>query len=613
RLSSGLCSAEMLSRIEAGERMPDKLMRDRLMERLGFENDGFEDYLQPEEYEVWQTQEKLLRAVEAKETAEAERLLGLLEQADRKENAVLSQFCLAMRAQLMQYQGASEKELREAFREALSLTVPDIPAGKWEGRLLAVQEWNLLMEYIHYGADAGSVAAKGFAGTYTAQAVEALLTAMQSSGMDDYSYAKIFPKAVYYLCLERMKSPLDSAACRRLLRICAEAVENLRSCMRMYWLCELLEAMVRILEIYVGLLKADFREPAPASFGQAWNRLMGETVKTQPAADRAEGEAEEPGAPEQTDDLESLSVLATQIREWRGTLTGIYREYGIAEYMENFCYLYSQTKNYRIGDVVRKRRRMLGMSAQELCGGICSEKSLRRLENNKVKTQRAIWGEMFTKLGLSPEYHRESIVTERYEAINIYRSAKGAMNNYDMEKCHHLLQRLEELVNTDILANRQELKSMDSICRLNKGEITADECMIGLQEALLQNVESVTLIGVEGTGDGELPKRGVEGGAIAEPCAHENNNSGQAWISIHVSPLSESTCKLLNRLGTERYARWCGRGTNHPPIRLKNHMSSFYQGWRRETRDRVVKKEPKKSCQILTTLSLALQITDASL
>ena len=28
---------------------------------------------------------------------------------------------------------------------------------------------------------------------------------------------------------------------------------------------------------------------------------------------------------------------------------------------------------------------------------------------------------------------------------------------------------------------------------------------------------------------------------------------------------------------------------------LKNHMSSFYQGWRRETRDRVVKKEPKKS------------------
>ena len=92
-------------------------------------------------------------------------------------------------------------------------------------------------------------------------------------------------------------------------------------------------------------------------------------------------------------------------------------------------------------------------------------------------------------------------------------------------------------------------------------------------EHKIQNVESVTLIGVESTGDGELPKRGVEGGAIAELCAHENNNSGQTWISIHVSPLSESTCKLLNRLGTERYARWCGRGTNHPPIRLKQELA----------------------------------------
>ncbi len=50
RLGYGLCSADMLSRIETGERLPDKLMRDRLMERLGFENDGFEDFLQPDEY-----------------------------------------------------------------------------------------------------------------------------------------------------------------------------------------------------------------------------------------------------------------------------------------------------------------------------------------------------------------------------------------------------------------------------------------------------------------------------------------------------------------------------------------------------------------------------------
>ena len=48
----------------------------------------------------------------------------------------------------------------------------------------------------------------------------------------------------------------------------------------------------------------------------------------------------------------------------------------------------------------------------------------------------------------------------------------------------------------------------------------------------------------------------------------QNYHGGQTWIPIRVSPLSESMCKLLNRLGTGRYARWCGRGTYYPLIRF---------------------------------------------
>ena len=62
QLSLGLCTPAMLSFIEAGERQPDKLTRDRLTERLGFENDGFEDFLQPDEYEQWQDRDKIGRA-----------------------------------------------------------------------------------------------------------------------------------------------------------------------------------------------------------------------------------------------------------------------------------------------------------------------------------------------------------------------------------------------------------------------------------------------------------------------------------------------------------------------------------------------------------------------
>lgn len=53
--------------------------------------------------------------------------------------------------------------------------------------------------------------------------------------------------------------------------------------------------------------------------------------------------------------------------------------------------------------------------------------------------------------------------------------------------------------------------------------------------------------------------------------AYKNDHSWQTWIFVHISPLSESTCKLLNRLGSERYAGGCERGTNRPTPNL--HLS----------------------------------------
>lgn len=484
QLSLGLCSPVMLNLIEADRRQPDKLMRDRLTERLGFENDGFEDFLQPDEYELWQNRNRLLQAVDAGEIPAAERLLELLEQEAAEENPILRQFTLTMRAQLMQYQGASEEELRETFGQALSLTVPDVASGTWGERLLAAQEWNLLLEYIRYGGDAGPVPDADSSDTYRIRALEKLLAAMRGSSMDRYSYAKVSPKAAYLLCLERMKAPLDSVACRRILQISAEAVETLRSCQRMYWLYELLELMERILGVYAGLIQPGLKEPTPAPFDQAWTLLCGKEAKPVTLTNAVSGTPENPEAQTLPEDPESLARLASQVREWRMVLAEIYREYGVPETMESCCYLYSQTQNYRIGDVIRKRRRMLGLSVRELCEGICSEKTLRRLENNKVKSQRAVWRELFCRLGLSPECQRERIVTGHWDVLLLFRAAVEALNGHDTDKTTRLLERLKELLPMDIPINRQELERNDCLNKLQKKEITAEECVARLKKAL---------------------------------------------------------------------------------------------------------------------------------
>ena len=59
-LCRGLCSISMMARIESGERLPDKLLRDRFLGRLGVAREGYEDYLQPGEYVLWERKQKII-------------------------------------------------------------------------------------------------------------------------------------------------------------------------------------------------------------------------------------------------------------------------------------------------------------------------------------------------------------------------------------------------------------------------------------------------------------------------------------------------------------------------------------------------------------------------
>ncbi|MDE5746512.1 MAG: transcriptional regulator [Acetatifactor sp.] len=442
QLGWGLCSISMINRIERGERLPDKLMRDRLMDRLGVVNDGFEDFLFPDEYALWKERQNLLRAIEDKDIKTAEEKIYLYEKNSSGDNSIEYQFYLAMKIQLMQYQGRSDEELRAVIKQAIELTIPDCSVDTWNDYLLAVQEWNLLLEYIRCGGDVGVARESGTNAADKVTAYEKLLAAIQQSAMDIYSCVKIYPKAVYYLCLEWMKPPVQDWDCQRMLTLAENALEMLCSTGRMYYLCELLEIMERIFSVWNG------------------------------CSDRA------------ADENVHIQITLPQVQEWRRVLSEIFLDKGISEKMESCAYLYWQMYNYSIGDVVRKRRKMLGMTAKKLCDGICSEKTLRRLENNRASTHMQIVGELFERMGLSPEYQRKKIVTDRYEAIALYDTATKALNNQDMDTLNRVLPQLRETLPMDIVINRQEMEFLDTLRLWHCGQITEQDCACRLQQVL---------------------------------------------------------------------------------------------------------------------------------
>ena len=146
-VAKGLCATSSMSRISRGVVLPKKLTRDRIVARLGVSGEGYEDYLQMDEYDDWSLRQKIIGCVEEKKIEELQKLLS--EYSGRKLDKVEMQFLETMRFMMLRMNNAPEKDLCNAIETAVSYTIPVIDNGFPKKLLLADQEINLLIEYVN--------------------------------------------------------------------------------------------------------------------------------------------------------------------------------------------------------------------------------------------------------------------------------------------------------------------------------------------------------------------------------------------------------------------------------------------------------------------------------
>lgn len=247
RLCEGLCSVSMLTRIRKGERTPAKMMRDRLLGRLGTSDERCEHFLNPEDYARWEERYRILRHIACKETARARELLTGYREETGDANPVEQQFCHAMEIQLLLYEGSKGEELAARLEEAVKLTVPNIDIKSAEELSLSLEEMNLILEYEKYVHP-----------ERLARRCTELLKYIEGSAFDSYCRAKIYPKVVrYFYEASADETTLDYPG---MLRIVNRGIEYLRSTQRTYWLWELLEAREGLLAGWTDLLREKGRE-----------------------------------------------------------------------------------------------------------------------------------------------------------------------------------------------------------------------------------------------------------------------------------------------------------------------------------------------------------------
>ncbi len=435
RLSEGLMTASQLARIEKGERSVCKNMRDRLLGRLGISSDLYENLLDIEDYAAWEQQRNILCAVEQKAFQNAQELIAKYGEHGSRADKIKQQFCLVMQAEILRQQGAGEGEIGACYEKAVRLTVPDAGHLCTANKLLAIQEINMILEYEFYHRRADF-----------AQKCRDLMAFVEHSVYDELSKVKIYPKIAYYYLQEMtsQENMQDPGKLEESLEICNRAVEMLRDTGRAYFLLELLEMKIGIVENI---------KKVPKECGKP---------KVQKALE---------------EELRECVELADLLKK-------LYIEYEVPAYMQDCTYLYQQRWVFYVGDVLRIRRKMYGLTQEELCRGDCSARTLRRTEKKESSMQYVALSILLRKLGLSKEYQRARLVSNDREVLRLREEMSVCRNNREMEKARDILSQIKEKVSDEVEENRQYIMEVEASLDWIEGRITKEEFVAKEEEAL---------------------------------------------------------------------------------------------------------------------------------
>lgn len=421
QLAMGLMSASQLVKIENGERPINKNIRDRLLERLGIAKELYENLLDLCDFEEWDYK-KILSAIQNKKIEDAYRLLKEYKAHLRENDRINHQFILAMWGEVLKQEGASKEKIAECYRKAVILTIPDAEKVWSEKRPLSVLEMNLLLETIIYGNNMDYL-----------HKCRVLMEYIDTGYYDEIMKAKIYPKIVYYYLKKQIlfKEYWNMETQTENLKICEKAIDKLRDAGRTYYLIELLEIEIQILE------------------------TMPEDAVTE--------------------HLEKNGTDRINAKELMSMIKNLYAEYEVPAYIQDCTYFYQQKWIFSMKDVLRTRREMFGLTQEQLCEGICSVKSLRRAEKGQTDMQRETLKKLLNRLGLSGQMQWSRLITSDREVIRMAEELADYINDRKFSVASKQLESMKSWIDLDIPQNKQYFLEKQALLEFEQGKVTREE------------------------------------------------------------------------------------------------------------------------------------------
>lgn len=203
-----------------GEKLPNKLLQERLFQRIHLSDTRSENFLFEDEYRLWKLRQHIIKQINQQNFEQAHKLLQEYKGKVCMENCLEQQFCMVMNIYML-----PEAKRGKYWKQALKLTVPNIDTKPLSQLMLSETELDLLLEYVrtcHF--------------QHLSKTCDKVISYIQSHISDTCVRAKILPKAVYYQCLVAKRQDIKDYA--KLMRNCDEAIECLRDTKRLYYFWE---------------------------------------------------------------------------------------------------------------------------------------------------------------------------------------------------------------------------------------------------------------------------------------------------------------------------------------------------------------------------------------
>lgn len=435
--SNGLCSISMLSHIEKGIRQPDYLLRTRLIDRLGISTAGIINYLQPGEYEVWLKKNLIITCLKKEEFDTTRYLIEELKKYIQANDKVSLQFVNDIFGLMAFYENNIELAL-EQYNKAVDLTMVGIGSDNLNEYAISPVEYYLLVMRLKCKAKLDR-----FDNVEIKNEYESIIRHIDSKAMDIEIKARIYPLVVtsYYSFLHTNQENITHT----LYEAVDRAINLLIKCEKTYYIIELLKAKLEI-------AKSEKKDDCICA------------------------------------DIENI------IQE----LEKVFDILDISYKKIHICYLYEDENCQNIANIVRNRRLLNKYTQIELSDGICSTKTLRRIEQGTVDAQDSVIKPLLKKLCLPEGYQFGEIITSNRNILALARKFRTALIEHNNFLQDDYIKELEILVDDRLPQNRQVMIRNQLLRDKQCGNISYKDYCNEIERAIACTIDFKNIINYEG-------------------------------------------------------------------------------------------------------------------